>query len=101
MEGKQHRYSSFALTILQILHEFTPLVEPCSIDEAFLEADERDSLKIAHGIKQKIRERLNVTCSIGVAANKTVAKMASEAGGTGTMSACWDWASPTCRTSLI
>src|SRR5712691_2835680 len=68
---------------MAILAEFTPLVEPLSIDEAFLDVTASgalwgDGAAIGRQIKSKIRSRVSLTASVGVAANKFVAKVASE-----------------------
>jgi DNA polymerase-4 len=63
-----------------ILREFTPLLEDVGIDEAFLDISElhASSEEIAHEIKGKIREATNLSCSIGIATNKLLAKIASD-----------------------
>lgn len=79
--GKAYREASGI--VFDILHSFTPLVQPLSIDEAFLDVtgSQRrfgDAVQIARAIKQSIRERTRLTGSIGVAPNKFLAKLASE-----------------------
>jgi len=63
-----------------ILREFTQLLEDVGIDEAFLDISElpASSEEIAHEIKRKIREATELSCSIGIAPNKLLAKIASE-----------------------
>ena len=66
-----------------IFHEFTPLVEGLSLDEAFLDVTHsRGALgsaeQIAQEIKRRIRERTGLTASVGVAPNKLIAKIASD-----------------------
>jgi len=63
-----------------ILREFTPLLEDVGIDEAFVDISElpASSEEIAHEIKRKIREATNLSCSIGIAPNKLLAKIASD-----------------------
>ncbi|MBV8877094.1 MAG: DNA polymerase IV, partial [Gammaproteobacteria bacterium] len=66
-----------------IFHEVTPLVQGLSLDEAFLDVTasshiEGGAVEIARGIKRRIAARTGLTASVGVAANKLVAKIASD-----------------------
>lgn len=77
------QYLAFSRRILQIIREYSPLVEPFSIDEAFIdlrgcEGLFGDVLTVAREIKRRIREEVGVTCSVGIGPNKLVAKMAAE-----------------------
>lgn len=81
--ASNRRYTHTSARIMAILHDFTPLVEVFSIDEAFL--DVTGSLRLFGGaerisclIKEEIRQRFGLTCSIGIAPNKLLAKLASE-----------------------
>jgi DNA polymerase-4 len=79
--GNPKKYVYTSVQILNTLREFTSLVEPFSVDEAFLEFHDvgfDSSALVAKAIKQKIRQHFALTCSIGVGPNKIVAKMASE-----------------------
>lgn len=83
--GRMDRYAEISDRIMSIFHEFTPLVEPISLDEAFLDVTgtERlwgDSSSIGRAIKQKIRDRECLTASVGIGPNKLIAKIASEYG---------------------
>ena len=76
-------YAAVSHQIRQVFEEFTPLIEPLSLDEAFLDVTGSESLlgtasKIGLQIKMLIRERLNLTASVGVAPNKFLAKIASD-----------------------
>jgi DNA polymerase-4 len=76
-------YAEESRRIFAVFHEFTPLVQGLSLDEAFLDVTgSRDALgpaeEIAAEIKRRIRERTGLTASVGVAPNKLVAKIASD-----------------------
>lgn len=75
-------YVDFSTRILEIMRQFTPLVEPFSIDEAFLDISGSLRLfgpppEIAQKLKKRIREEVGVTCSVGIGPNKLLAKMAA------------------------
>ncbi len=77
------KYKAVSAEIFTIFREFTPLVEGLSLDEAFLDVTASLSLfgsaaDIAHAIKKRIRGVTGLTASVGVAANKLVAKIASD-----------------------
>lgn len=76
-------YLSYSEKFLAIFRNYTPLVEPFSIDEAWLDVTGSQRLfgsveGIGKIIQQRIRTELDITCSVGVASNKFLAKMASE-----------------------
>jgi DNA polymerase-4 len=77
------RYKEVSEQVFAIFHEFTPLVEGLSLDEAFLDVTSSRQLlgsgmQIATEIRRRIRERTGLTASVGVAPNKLVAKIASD-----------------------
>jgi len=77
------KYAGVSREVMAILADFTPLLEPLSIDEAFLDVTgtERlhgDGSAVARSIKSRITTALRLTASVGVAANKFVAKVASD-----------------------
>lgn len=77
------QYSHVSHQVFSILHDFTPDVEPISIDEAFLDLTGTEKLhgpavKAAVRIKERIREELHLTASIGIAPVKMIAKIASD-----------------------
>jgi len=81
--GDNRRYTHTSAGIVRMMLDYTPLVEVFSIDEAFM--DLTGSLKlfgtpenIAYKLKARIRHRFGITCSIGIAPNKLLAKLASE-----------------------
>ncbi len=73
-------YSTVSHEIKGILGRFSPALEDVGIDEAFLDISsiERPPEEIARDIKEAIRDRTGLTCSIGIAPNKLLAKMASD-----------------------
>lgn len=82
VEGDMSKYIYTSREIMKMLHDYTDLVEVFSIDDAFLDitlTQQRfgGSINIARDIKKRIRERFRLTCSIGIASNKLVAKAAS------------------------
>jgi DNA polymerase-4 len=77
------KYQAVSREVMTILRRFTPLVEPISIDEAFLDVTGSQALfgpaeSIARQIKAAIGEEVRLTVSVGVATTKLVAKIASE-----------------------
>lgn len=81
--SSRHRlYGEVSQQVMERLHDLTPLVEQISIDEAFLdisEIHERPEL-VARRLQSRIHEELDLPCSIGIASNKLVAKIATEVG---------------------
>ena len=80
---RMQRYQEVSRTIMTILKAFTPLVEPVSIDEAYLDISASTQLHgdpedIALQIKRNIKESVKLTCSVGVAPIKFLAKIASD-----------------------
>ena len=76
-------YAEVSGQIREIFERFTPLVEPLSLDEAFLDVTGSEHLfgpavEIGRKIKQVIREELRLVASVGVAPNKFLAKIASD-----------------------
>ena len=76
------RYKAASTTIFNLYKEVTPLVEPLSLDEAYLDVTEKSwneplATTVAKRLKERIREATGLTASAGVAPNKFLAKIAS------------------------
>jgi DNA polymerase IV len=77
------KYQRVSREVMAILRRFTPLVEPISIDEAFLDVTASRALfgdgeALGRRIKAAVREELQLTISVGVASTKLVAKIGSD-----------------------
>ncbi|MBA7551986.1 DNA polymerase IV [subsurface metagenome] len=82
---RMERYLEVSGHIMKILHEFSPVIEQISIDEAFMDCSGTQNLMgpshvLAQRIKDRIRKETSLTASVGVATNKSIAKIASELG---------------------
>jgi len=80
---RMERYLAVSRTVFGILGRFTPLVEPLSVDEAFLDLGGSERLlggpvAAARAIRAAIRAETGLTASVGVAPNKFIAKIASD-----------------------
>ncbi|UCE90602.1 MAG: DNA polymerase IV, partial [Pseudomonadota bacterium] len=80
---RMERYAEVSQQIHAIFARYTPLIEPLSLDEAFLDATDSerlygDATTIAARIKADIREELDLVASVGVASSKFIAKIASD-----------------------
>ena len=75
-------YQAMSEQVMERLHNLTPLVEQLSIDEAFLDVTDlpQPTEQIARRLQATIRQELELPCSIGVASNKLVAKIANNVG---------------------
>jgi len=77
------RYKAVSSAVREIFQRHTDLVEPLSLDEAYLDVSENKlhlptATRVAKMIREQIREELNLTASAGVAPNKFLAKIASD-----------------------
>jgi DNA polymerase-4 len=83
IRGRMDRYVEISRQVQDIFTDFTPLVEPVSIDEAFLDVSGCRRLfgsaeQVGRLIKERIAAELGLVASVGVAANKFLAKLASD-----------------------
>ena len=83
ISGNYEKYKAVGLQIRAIFKRYTDLIEPMSIDEAYLDVTEnklgiKSAVKIAQLIQQDIWQELHLTASAGVSYNKFLAKMASD-----------------------
>jgi DNA polymerase-4 len=81
--GDNKKYTDTCAQLISIYKNYTPVVEVFSVDEAFLDIAGSTRLfggeeKMARLLKEEIREKLGLTCSVGIAPNKLLAKLASD-----------------------
>ena len=83
IEGSFPRYRDASQRFMAILADFTPFLEPVSLDEAYLDVTGFESIygsihQMAVTIKQRINDELGLCASVGIASSKVVAKVASD-----------------------
>jgi DNA polymerase-4 len=83
IQGSFPKYRDASQRFMSILADFSPYLEPLSLDEAYLDATGFESIygsihQMAVRIKQRIKEELGLSASVGIASGKVVAKVASE-----------------------
>ena len=82
VEGNPEKYADCFRQVLRMMERYSPVLEPFSIDEAFLELTGTagrfgGGLAVAHALHEEVRVRLALPCSIGLGPNKLIAKLAS------------------------
>ncbi len=82
VRGSMDTYVHYSGLIRNIFDRFTPLVEPASIDEAYLDTTGcgrlyGNPIALACALKSAVREEIGITCSVGISTNKHLAKVAS------------------------
>jgi DNA polymerase IV len=83
LPGNRHRYAEVSRQVMVTLENISPLVEPASIDEAYVDITGTETLfgppeALGRRIKQMIRESTGLSCSVGIAPVKFIAKIASD-----------------------
>lgn len=83
IRGRMGHYREVSHLLRDLMRAFTHLVEPLSLDEAYLDLtptleDFDAGERVGHELKRRIRETTQLTCSVGIAPNKSVAKLASD-----------------------
>ena len=83
VSGNMAKYKAVSAQVMQIFSDYTDLIEPLSLDEAFLDVTASTSCQgsatlIAQEIMQRVEQNLGITLSAGVAPNKFLAKIASD-----------------------
>lgn len=81
--GDHAKYRGVSVQVREIFHRYTDIIEPVSIDEAYLDVTEnkissKSAIKIAKLIQHDVWQELELTCSAGVSYNKFLAKLASD-----------------------
>ncbi|MBI4935261.1 MAG: DNA polymerase IV [Actinobacteria bacterium] len=84
LPGDHDLYGSVSAEVHEVFHSVTPFIEPLALDEAFLDVTGSvrlfgDGVAIAHRVRDLVWDRLQLRCSVGVAPNKFLAKLASKA----------------------
>lgn len=82
LPGRRQDYATYSHRVMELLGRYTPRMEAASIDEAYLDVSGAkrqfgSPMQIAVDLREKIRTQLGLPASVGIAANKTVAKIAS------------------------
>jgi len=83
LRPRMYRYIEISKKIMRIFDSFSPLIEPLSIDEAFLDCTGTEELfgsptELGKLIKQTIKKETGLNASVGIATNKSIAKIASD-----------------------
>ena len=82
LPNRHYRYGEVSSEVMSIFRDFSPLVEPLSLDEAFLDVTGATRLigtarEIGNQIRARIENELHITCSVGISTTKLIAKLAS------------------------
>jgi DNA polymerase-4 len=80
---RHDRYREYSRRVMAILHQMSPLVEQMSVDEAYLDLTDQvaawdEGVELARRLQGRVRDKVGLSASLGVATNKLVAKVASD-----------------------
>jgi DNA polymerase-4 len=83
LPARHSLYRDYSRRVMDMLHQVSALVEQMSIDEAYLDVSGEigaweEAVEVAEGLQRRIRQEIGLSASLGVAANKLVAKVASD-----------------------
>ena len=83
VSSRFERYRAVSRAVMEIFRDITPLVEPLSLDEAYLDItrlvdDGRAAANVARSLKRRVKSELGLTISVGAGVSKSVAKIASD-----------------------
>lgn len=83
VDGDHAYYEAVSAELMEILSSFSPVVEPLALDEAFLDIDGlsrhyESPIAMAYAVKKRIYDQLGLVASVGIGANKYLAKLASD-----------------------
>ena len=83
VSARFERYRAVSRAVMEIFRDITPLVEPLSLDEAYLDVTDSvangvSAAQIARELKRRVKNELGLTISVGVGVSKSVAKIASD-----------------------
>ncbi|MDI3298617.1 MAG: DNA polymerase IV [Bacillota bacterium] len=78
LPGRHERYRQVSRQMFAVFERFSPVIEPLSLDEAFLEAPAAEAERLAVELRAQVRREIGLAVSVGVGPNKLVAKIASD-----------------------
>ena len=83
LDGDHDFYGEVSAKVFEVFHDFTPLVEGLSLDEAFLDVTGAQRVlgaapTIARHVREAVRSRVGLPCSVGIATSKFIAKLATD-----------------------
>ncbi len=83
LKGRMHRYAEVSAQVMAVLRGLVPVVEQTSVDEAYVDATGTERLygpptELGRRLKREIRQATRLSCSVGIAPNKFLAKIASD-----------------------